>query len=243
MTKPRQAVRFISVGLIILALAISALAQNNKGTILGTVKDPNDALVTTAKATASNIATGETREATTGDDGTYTITNLDPGKYNVTVEAPGFQTVVFEAVTVETNARLPLDVKFAVSGGAGTVTVTADAAPLVESETSVRGDLITGRQVTDLPIPQRNFTLLAALSPGVTRPTTNVLGGGRNFVNDGEGTPGSSTESTRFRESGGSVLSANGQRVTNNNFTLDGVDNNESQFGQIGIFPSPDAIA
>jgi len=52
MTKPRHAARFISVGLISLALAISALAQNNKGTILGTVKDPNDALVTTAKATA-----------------------------------------------------------------------------------------------------------------------------------------------------------------------------------------------
>jgi hypothetical protein len=243
MTKPPHPARFVSLALMILALTTSALAQNNKGTVLGTVKDPNEALVTTAKVTALNIATGETREATTGDDGTYTITNLDPGKYNVTVEAPGFQTVVFEAVTVETNARLPLDVKFAIAGGAGSVTVTADAAPLTHRETSVRGDLITGPQVTAHPIPHRNFTLLAALSPGVTRPTTNVLGGSGNFTTGGEGTPGSSTESTRFRESGGSVLSANGQRVTNNNFTLDGVDNNESQFGQIGIFPSPDAIA
>jgi hypothetical protein len=122
--------------------------------------------------------------------------------------------------------------------------VTADAAPLTESETSVRGDVITGKQVTDLPIPQRNFTLLAGLSPGVTRPAVvGTLGGGGGFSSTGEGTPGEGTESTRFRESGGSVLSANGQRVTNNNFTLDGIDNNESQFGQIGIFPSPDAIA
>src|SRR5258705_3189538 len=242
MTKPRHAAQFVSLGLMILALGISALAQNNKGTILGTVKDPNDALVTSAKATAVNIATGESREATTGEEGTYTIPNLEPGKYRVTVEASGFQTVVFEGITVETNARQPLDVKFAIAGGAGTVTVTADAAPLVESETSVGGDIITERQVTDLPIRQRNFTLLAALSPGVTRPTTNILGGSGNFTTGGEGTPGNSTESTRFRESGGSVLSANGQRVTNNNFTLDGVDNNESQFGQIAVFPDTDAI-
>src|SRR5207248_9173642 len=64
----------------------------------------------------------------------------------------------------------------------------------------------------------------------------NFEGGGRNPV-------GTSTESTRFRESGGSVLVVNGARPTNNNFTLDGTDNNEGQFGQIGIYPPPDAIA
>jgi hypothetical protein len=128
-----------------------------------------------------------------------------------------------------------------VGGGNETVTVTGDSAPLVESETSVRGDLITGREVTDLPIGQRNFTLLAALSPGVTRPVTSTIGGGGQFTS---GSPvGESTESTRFRDSGGSILSVNGARVTNNNFTLDGVDNNETQFGQIGIYPNPDAIA
>jgi hypothetical protein len=243
MINRRQATRFVALGLIILGLATTALAQSNKGTVLGTVKDPNDALVTTAKVTVHNIATGENRDATTGDDGTYTVSNLEPGKYRVTVEATGFQTVIFEDVTVETNARLPLDVKFStVTGGSGTVTVTADAAPLVESETSVRGDVITGKQVTDLPISQRNFTLLATLSPGVTRPFVGVIGGGGNFESGGNPV-GTSTESTRFRESGGSVLVVNGARPTNNNFTLDGTDNNEGQFGQIGIYPPPDAIS
>src|SRR5262249_42801670 len=104
----------------------------------------------------------------------------------------------------------------------------SESAPMTESETSVRGDIITGRQVTDLPIPQRNFTLLAALSPGVTRPSGGSVGviGGSNRVDPGAGNP--STESTRFRESGGSVISANGARPTQNNFSLDGVDNNES---------------
>ncbi|HEY0006153.1 MAG TPA: carboxypeptidase-like regulatory domain-containing protein [Pyrinomonadaceae bacterium] len=230
-----------TLSLLLFVVCCSALAQNIVGTILGTVKDPQGALVQGAKVTVVNKATGDTREATSGADGTYTVTNLQPGRYRVTVEAQGFQTAVFEEVAVETNQRVPLDVDFStITGGGGTVTVTAEAAPLVESETSVRGDIITGRQVTELPIPQRNFTLLAGLSPGVSRPSLGTLGGGGNFDSGG---PSRGTESTRFRESGGSVLSANGARVTNNNFSLDGVDNNESQFGQIAIFPNPDSIA
>jgi len=242
MTKPRISKTPLFALLVVLICAFAAPAQNNKGAIVGTVRDPNDALVTTAKIKVTNAKNGEVREADTSGEGTYTVTNLDPGTYNVTADAQGFQTVTIESVQVETNSRLPLDIKFgAVAGGVGTVTVTAESAPLVESETSVRGDLITGRQVTDLPISQRNFTLLAALSPGVTRPNLGLLGGGGNFVNGGGGQ--NNTESTRFRESGGSVLVVNGARATNNNFTLDGVDNNESQFGQIAIYPNPDAIA
>jgi len=234
--------QILLLGLLSLTFAISALAQNNKGAIVGTVKDPNDALVSKAQVKVTSVKTGEVRNAETGDEGTFTVPNLEPGTYNVSVEAAGFQAVTLEAVQVETNARLPLDVKFStIASGSSSVTVTAEGAPLVESETSVRGDLITGRQVTDLPIPQRNFTLLAGLSPGVTRPNLGLLGGGGNFVAGGGGQ--NNTEATRFRESGGSVLVVNGARATNNNFTLDGVDNNESQFGQIAIYPNPDAIA
>src|SRR5215217_1242600 len=235
-------IRVFLLGLLVATFAISALAQSNKGAIVGTVKDPNDALVAKAQVKVTSAKTGEVRSSETSNDGTFTVTNLEPGPYNVMVEASGFQTVTFEAVQVETNARLPLDVKFAnVSGSSASVTITAESAPLVESETSVRGDLITGKEVTDLPIPQRNFTLLAQLSPGVTRPNLGLLGGGGNFVEGGGGR--NNTESTRFRESGGSVMVVNGARATNNNFTLDGVDNNEAQFGQIAIFPNPDAIA
>ena len=241
MTKQQIVFRLGVLFFCLIAFAVPLYAQNNKGAIVGTVKDPNDALVKDAKVTALNRSTGETRDATTNDEGNYTIVNLEPGRYRVTVEGTGFQTINFEEVIVETNARLPLDAKFStVTGGGESVTVTADASPLTESETSVRGDLITGRQVTELPIPQRNFTLLAGLSPGVTRPNVSTLGGGGNFDSGG---PSNGTESTRFRESGGSVISANGARVTNNNFTLDGIDNNESQFGQIAIFPNPDAIS
>src|SRR6185295_18073262 len=135
---------------MILAFGISALAQSNKGTVVGTVKDPNGALVAGSRVTMVNLATGDTREASSGDDGNYTITSLEPGKYRVSADATGFQSVVFEEITVETNQRLPLDINFAsIAGATGTVTVNSDAAPMTESESSVRGDVITGRQVTE----------------------------------------------------------------------------------------------
>src|SRR5918994_4443022 len=121
--------------LLTLLISTSAIAQNNKGAIVGTVKDPNDALVANAQVKVTSTKTGEVRTADSSDEGTFTVTNLEPGVYNVTVEAAGFQAVTVEAVQVETNARLPLDVKFAnIPAGSTSVTVTAESAPLVESE-------------------------------------------------------------------------------------------------------------
>lgn len=230
--------------LCIIIFSVVAIAQSNSASIIGSVKDPNGALVPNAKVTVTNNANGMSREVTSSDTGDFSVSNLEPGNYSVRVEAGGFTTILLTSVTVQTNARVPVNAVFTEVAGTGgnVVEVTTDSAPLVESETSVRGDIITGKEVTDLPIPQRNFTLLAGLSPGVTRPSTGSVGvlGGNNRV-DGGGN--NSTESTRFRESGGSVISANGARVTQNNFSLDGVDNNESQFGQIAVYPNPDAIA
>src|SRR4029079_4852695 len=96
MRKP--SVQLLLLTLLILTSAISAVAQNNKGAIVGTVKDPNDALVAKAQVKVTSAKNGEVRTTDTSDDGTYTVTNLEPGTYNVTVEASGFQTVTFENV-------------------------------------------------------------------------------------------------------------------------------------------------
>ena len=227
--------------LLLVGLFAQASAQSNKGSIKGTVKDQSGAVVQNATVTVVNVATNEARTASTGDDGNYEVPLLDPGTYKVTVKAASFPETVQENIAIQTSTTTVVDMTL--NAGVGTQTVTITAAPsVVESETSDRGSVIIGKQVTDLPIPQRNFTLLATLTPGVSRPFVGVIGGGGNF--EAGGNPvGTSTESTRFRESGGSVLVVNGARPTNNNFTLDGVDNNEGQFGQIGIFPPPDAIA
>jgi hypothetical protein len=243
-TTPVLARRFSNIGALVLllaAFAVQASAQTNKGTIKGTVTDQGGGVVQKASVTITNVATNAKREVTTGDDGTYEAPSLEPGVYKVTVTAATFPETVRENITVQTASTQVVDVTLVPGQVGGVVTVTT-AQTQVQSETSDLGSVIDSKQVTDLPIPQRNFTLLATLSPGVTRPFVGVIGGGGNF--EAGGNPvGTSTESTRFRESGGSVLVVNGARPTSNNFTLDGTDNNEGQFGQIGIYPPPDAIA
>ena len=226
--------------LLVASVATTISAQTNKGTIKGTVTDQNRAVVQDATVTATNVATNDERTVKTGDDGTYEILALEPGAYKVTVKAATFSDTVQENIVVQTSSTAVVDIML--TAGAGTNVVTVTAAPsLVQSETSDVGSVISSEKVTDLPIPQRNFTLLATLSPGVTRPVVGVLGGSGSFES---GSPvGNSTEGTRFRESGGSVLVVNGARPTSNNFNFDRVDNNEGQFAQIGIYPPPDAIA
>jgi hypothetical protein len=236
--------------LLITGLTISGMAQTNKASIVGTVTDTNGGAVQNAKVTITNVETNQVREVTTSGDGTYEAPLLDIGNYRVSVSAPNFQTVIQENVTLRTGSRQPVDIQLTPGEVGAEVTISA-APSLVESETSERGTVVTGREVTELPLSGRNFTQLATLTPGVSR-GANIFSDARQFNNGdprsgGGGRGGSnengSTETARFSRSGGASLSANGQRPTNNNFSLDGVDNNEPQFGTIGVFPNPDAIA
>ncbi|MEP6706369.1 MAG: TonB-dependent receptor [Pyrinomonadaceae bacterium] len=258
MTTYRSATRFLSqIGaslLLLAAFAVPTFAQTNKGTIKGTVRDQNGGIVQNASVTITNVDTNAERVVNTGDDGTYEAPLLEPGKYKVTVKASTFGDNVRDNVTVQTASTEVVDVTLTPGQVGGVVTVTA-APSLVQTETSDRGSVISGREVTELPLSGRNFTQLATLTPGVTRANNVGVGGGpeaRAFNNGdpraGSGGPGSSnengsSESSRFSRSGGAAISANGQRATSNNFSLDGVDNNEPQFGSIGTFPNPDAIA
>src|SRR5688572_15785626 len=97
--------RWTAALLCAVAFAFPAAAQSNKGTITGTVTDPNGAVVKDAKVTATNTATGEVREATTGDEGEYVLPALDPGLYRITVEAAGFSQSIVEEVKLDTASR------------------------------------------------------------------------------------------------------------------------------------------
>src|SRR5688572_10228884 len=240
--------------LLAAAFALPAFGQTNKGEIKGTVRDQTGALVQNAEVTATNIGTGATRIATTSDDGTYGLLLLDPGTYRVEVVPPAalqLQKAVSENVVVQTSQTQPLDITLEPGSVGAEVTISL-AGSLVETESSDRGSVVTGREVTELPLSGHNFTQLATLTPGVSRVSIGTLSDARANNNGdpnaggqgpGGGNPVGSTESARFSRSGGAVLSANGQRPTTNNFSVDGVDNNEPQFGSIGVFVNPDAIA
>jgi Carboxypeptidase regulatory-like domain len=249
-------VRLSVFALLLTTFAVSGLAQSNKGSIKGTVTDQNKGVIQNASVTVTNVDTNAEREVSTGDDGTYEVPLLDAGNYKITVKAPNFSDTVQENVTVQTQSTSVVDISLTPGTvAAGVVTISA-APSLVQTETSERGGVITGREVTELPLSGRNFTQLATLTPGVARASNAGVGGAgpdsRQFNNGdpraGSGGPGSSnpqgdTPTSRFARSGGGSLTVNGQRPTNNNFSLDGVDNNEPQFGTIGVFPNPDAIA
>ncbi|MGH9931559.1 MAG: carboxypeptidase regulatory-like domain-containing protein, partial [Pyrinomonadaceae bacterium] len=243
-----------AVAFLLAALTIPTFAQTNKADIVGTVTDSAGAAVPGATVTITKVDTNASRTVTTGDAGEYQAPSLEIGIYKVTASKSGYQTVNQDNVVLQTSDRLRLDFSLAAGTVSGEVTISAEA-PLVETESSDRGSVITGREVNELPLSGRNFTQLATLTPGVVRANNVGLGGGpeaRSFNNgdprSGSGGPGSSnsqgsSESSRFNRSGGAAISANGQRASNNNFSLDGVDNNEPQFGTIGTFPNPDAIA
>src|SRR5215831_10845433 len=238
------------------ALSNTSPAQTNKATIVGTVTDATGAVISKATVKVTNVGTNAERTVTAGDDGTYIVPLLDIGTYRVRASAPGFQDVTRENIVLNIGDRLPVDIQLSQAALSSQVVTITAGAPIIQTQSSDRGAVITGREVTELPLSGRNFTLLATLLPGVARGSNVGFGGSgpdsRQFNNGdpraGDGGPGSTnaqgdTPTARFARSGGGTLTANGQRPTNNNFSLDGVDNNEPQFGTIGVFPNPDAIA
>ena len=237
---------FASLFLLFLTLAT---AQNDRGSITGKVTDSTGAIVAGASVKVTNTGTGSTFEATTGADGLYATPEiLQVGTYRVEASHSGFKTAVSEDLDLRIGDVREVNLTLQVGQAQERVTVTAGT-PIIETETSSNGDVIEGRQVTELPLRDRNFTSLALLTPGVDRAFGAVVtdsfvfnqgdpNAGGNGISDSRG----DTPASRFSRSGGSAITANGLRTGNNNFTLDGVDDNEPIFGEIGVFPNPDAI-
>ena len=246
----RNARRFyLLLSCAVLFASSTLLAQNDRAGVTGRVADSTGAVVSGATVKITNTATGQEVNLTTNADGNYAEPAvLQPGPYKVEVSRAGFKTTSSEIVLQIGDVR---QVNFALEPGATTETVSVTAeAPLLQTQTSERGEVITGRQITQLPLSGRNFTDLAILAPGVTRALVGTITDQSQF-NQGDPNAGSvnglgdsrgNTPAARFSRSGGSSISANGLRPTENNFQLDGVDNNEPQYQNIGVFPNPDAI-
>lgn len=226
--------RLTSCALSLLLLASSAgsvFAQSDTGRIEGTVTDASNAVMAGAIVAAVNAQTNIRAEAKTNDEGHYVLTPLRVGTYTLEVSAQGFHKFEQKEIVLTVNQVARIDVKLAAGNVSEVVTVTSGA-PLVESGTSSLGTVIQEQKIVDLPLNGRNFTQLATLVPGVTR---GVLGGNA----DGSG---GNAETFRQGETGSAALSANGLREQNNNFQLDGIDNNESIVNTIVFFPPIEAL-
>ncbi|HYP14484.1 MAG TPA: carboxypeptidase regulatory-like domain-containing protein, partial [Bryobacteraceae bacterium] len=188
--------------LCLLAAALPGLAQFETGSVLGTVKDRTDAIVAGAKVTLTNIETNIAVAKDTDDSGNYEFGNVRPGRYKVQAGKSGFADAVANEVRVNVSARQRVDLILSVGQVAEAVTVSAEV-PIVESDSSQRGQVIEEKKIVELPLNGRNYADLALLSAGVRRSSYAVSNPPR------EGS-----------------FNVNGQRSTFNNFLLDGVDNN-----------------
>src|SRR5580765_7278640 len=210
---------------VLLLAAPPAFAQFDTGTVVGTVRDASGAAIPGAKVTLTNVETGVSIVKTAGDDGNYEIASVKPGQYVVTGEKTGFALALVDNVRVQVAARLRVDLQLPVGQVTEKVQVTA-AQPLVETDSSQRGQVITGDQTRALPLISREYSSLALLTTGVK------LGGS------------SLTTGNTPREG---ALNVNGLRSPFNNFLIDGVDNNaygtsNQGFSNQVMQPSPDAV-
>src|SRR5579862_3167631 len=202
-----------------------AAAQVDRGTIVGTVTDPSGARISTAQITVTNRETGQPIHLTTDDEGNYNANLLKIGTYSITATKQGFQTTAQPSVDVAVNQSVRVDLVLKLGSATETVEVTG-AAPLLQTESSSLGTVETERRISELPLNGRNFIQLAYLGPGAN--------GGQT----GSNVSGGVFENERANE----AISVNGLRVSNNNFLLNGVDNNEFGLGGVVVLPPPDAI-
>jgi hypothetical protein len=216
-----------TLSLLTIAGADNAYAQFETATVLGTVRDQNRAVLQGATVTLKNIATGITSTTLTDENGDFLFTSVKIGNYRVTAELKGFATAVIEQVTVTVEARQRVDLTMQVGAATETITIT-DTAPLLETDSSSKGQVINQRQIVNLPIIGRTYSNLALLVPGVRQSQSG---------NQGD---------ISVRREGS--YNVNGLRSVYNNFLIDGIDNNfygttNQGFSNQAAQPSPDSVA
>ena len=221
----RQLLAACLIVLVPLSIARTASAQAVTGTILGTVADTTGAVLPGVTVTVKHTETGLTRTLVTDSNGEYTAASIPTGTYTVTGEISGFKSVSLSNVQVGVDQRVRADIKLEVGAMTESVEIVAQT-PLVQTSSSDLSTTVTEEQIKQLPLNGRNFVSLTRSIPGVLRgiPGSNIDGAG----------------SLAWRAS--AAFSANGQRPRDNNYMLDGVDNNETWLQTVVVFPSVDAL-
>ena len=222
---------FVRSGLLLLAAALlctlPAFAQTVTGSITGEVKDPSGAVVAGAKVTATNTGTSVKTTARTNEAGVYTIRFLPIGTYTVTIEKEGFAPQTLQAFNLEINQTAKLDAALTI-GASTTVVVQETFHPILDTTDATLGNTLSTNEIQNIPLNGRNFSSLTLFQPGAVDTDPTGMSGNnaieRNTYNNGQ-------------------VTVNGNRAQENNYTIEGVDNNEPQNNLIAYNPAPDAIA
>ena len=201
-------VALLAIG--VLAVSTLAFTQEITGDIRGVVRDPSGAVVSGANVKVTNTDRNtDIRDLTTGSDGSYVAAYLPIGHYKVTVTAKGFATFTTSDIVINVNDRRTVDAKLQIGSESNTVNVQ-ESPVQVNLENSTASGLISGTQIRELSISTRNYEQLVSLIPGVS---TN-LASDQLFV--GVSNPTGTSNQINF--------AINGNRPTQNNWTIDGSD-------------------
>lgn len=152
---------------ILFAFAFTALSQEYRATLSGRITDPQGAVIAGVKVIATQVETGAKFETLSGNDGLFTVPFLPPSAYRVTAEAAGFKKYDRTGVQLGANERVGLDIEMALGQMTETVSVSAEA-PILTTATASTGQVITTRQIENMPLSGRTPLALAQLAFGVT---------------------------------------------------------------------------
>jgi len=210
----------LSLVVLIFSCACLLPAQETRGSIVGTVTDPQGAVIPGATVAVTNLAMNTTVRLTTSAGGYYEALLLLPGRYSVSVEAPGFRRAVRSGLTLGLGEQLRVDISLELGPVTETVTVTGEAS-ILDTSTVTTGRVITNKEIMDLPVLANNTIMLTRYTPGVQVPGTTQwlvqgqVGGGSQYY-----VPGN---------------------IGGNEWSLDGVSTNGTN-RRVSIMPSPDII-
>jgi hypothetical protein len=211
----------------LLLATLCAFAQFDSAAVVGSVRDERGGAISGAKVVLRNNATGITLTTDSSEAGDFIFPTVRIGNYKLTAEKTGFASGSSDNIVLTVNARQRIDLTLRVGQVSEIVNVEATT-PLLESESSSKGQVIAAKQVVELPLQGRSYANLALLAPGVRQSQSGNQG------------------SIAFRREGS--YNVNGLRSVWNNFLLDGIDNNfygttNQGFSNQSIQPSPDSVA
>ena len=226
--------RYIAFAIGIPLLAVLPAFAASGGSVSGNVSDSTGAVIPGATLVLINNAQQTTWHAVADKQGLYSFPNLPVGHYDLTVMAKGFAPQKKTEITVDADAAVRLHFALAVGGESDTITVTSDTGAHVETAATHLGEVVSGSQMTALPLNGRSYTDLLAIQPGVA-PISTLLPNSVIMA----GVTGSLDPSGDLNAGN---LSINGQRESSNGFLVNGIDVQEHMNGGTSIIPNLDSI-